>query len=168
MPRPVRVECYGRRRTLIRTFDPILNIFAWRNASASSCAVTSAYSFSQSGKRFVNVYRLVRTSVGEKELRAFVNEDEGGEYRRSVIAGYQTGYPEQAMQITQDLISGNKQNVGGSSFIRMTPAQCSNAMMLLIQIGDRTRELRALAYRSAWRQNGGGALQRLDLLRKIL
>ena len=59
-------------------------------------------------KRFVNVYRLLRASVGGPELADFVRRDGTGEYQVvQFLLAIQTGYPEQAMEIIGDLIDQN-------------------------------------------------------------
>jgi len=59
----------------------------------------------RAAKRFVNVYRLLRTTVGENEKTAFVAEDKQGEYQSvQLLLAVQTGYPNEAMEIIRDLI----------------------------------------------------------------
>lgn len=62
----------------------------------------------RAAKRFVNVYRLLRTSVNANERAAFVRENKDGEYRAvQLLLAIQTGYPEQATEIIRDLFEEN-------------------------------------------------------------
>ena len=64
----------------------------------------------RAAKRFVNVYRLLRTSVDANELEMFVTKNKGGEYQAvQLLLAIQTGYPNQAVEITDDLIEQKPQ-----------------------------------------------------------
>jgi hypothetical protein len=59
----------------------------------------------RAGKRFINIYRLLRASVEDKDRVAFVGDEKGGEYRAAlVLLGILTGYPEEATEILKALI----------------------------------------------------------------
>ncbi len=62
----------------------------------------------RAAKRFVNIYRLLRTTVTPNEMLSFVSEDKDGEYRAvQLLLAIQTGYPNQAVEIIRDLIEQN-------------------------------------------------------------
>ena len=64
----------------------------------------------RAAKRFVNVYRLLRTSVEANELETFVNKNKTGEYQAvQLLLAIQTGYPDQAAEVTDDLIEQKPQ-----------------------------------------------------------
>ncbi|MFL6314111.1 MAG: P-loop NTPase fold protein [Terriglobales bacterium] len=59
----------------------------------------------RAGKRFINIYRLLRASVEEKDLVAFVGDEKNGEFRAAlVLLGILTGYPEEATEILKALM----------------------------------------------------------------
>jgi hypothetical protein len=59
----------------------------------------------RAGKRFINIYRLLRASVADKDLVAFVGDEKNGEYRAAlVLLAILTGYPEEATEILKALI----------------------------------------------------------------
>jgi phospholipase C len=56
-------------------------------------------------KRFVNVYRLLRASLNNRELNDFIRQDGAGDYQVvQLLLAIQTGFPEQGMQIISDLL----------------------------------------------------------------
>ena len=64
----------------------------------------------RSGKRFINIYRLLRASVTENEQAAFVGDPQGGTCQIAMLLlGILTGYPEQATEILRKLIEGKPQ-----------------------------------------------------------
>jgi phospholipase C len=64
----------------------------------------------RAAKRFVNVYRLLRTLVSDSELAAFVGTGQIGDYQvLQLLLAIQTGYPEQAIQFIRDLPDQNPQ-----------------------------------------------------------
>jgi phospholipase C len=59
----------------------------------------------RAAKRFVNVYRLLRTSVSDQDLAGFLGSDGQGEYQAlQLLLAIQIGYPEQAIQIIEELV----------------------------------------------------------------
>jgi len=59
----------------------------------------------RAAKRTANVYRLLRCSITEEDLKNFVRPDETGEYRAAqLLLAIQVGYPDQAEQIISDLV----------------------------------------------------------------
>ncbi len=59
----------------------------------------------RAGKRFINIYRLVRASVEDQERRRFIGNDTGGEYQCALILlAMLTGYPSEATEILEELI----------------------------------------------------------------
>ncbi len=61
-------------------------------------------------KRFVNIYRLLRTSVAEKDRRAFIGSSAGGDYRAVLLLlAIQTGHPEEAATIIQMLLNESRE-----------------------------------------------------------
>ena len=59
----------------------------------------------RAGKRFINIYRLLRASVKEKERDAFVGSKEGGSYQTAMLLlAILTAYPDQATEIFRELI----------------------------------------------------------------
>jgi hypothetical protein len=59
----------------------------------------------RAAKRFVNIYRLLRTTVTASETLSLVSEDKDGEYKAvQLLLAIQTGYPNQAVEIIRDLI----------------------------------------------------------------
>jgi hypothetical protein len=66
----------------------------------------------RAGKRFINIYRLLRASVKDEERRRFVGDETGGEYQCAlVLLAMLTGYPSEATEILEALLkrehSGN-------------------------------------------------------------
>ena len=59
----------------------------------------------RAGKRFMNIYRLIRASVLERERVEFAGADEGGYYQCALLLlAILTGYPAEATEILRDLI----------------------------------------------------------------
>jgi len=59
----------------------------------------------RSGKRFINIYRLLRASVTEEERAEFSGDTQGGAYQAAMLLlAMLTGYPEQATEILRRLI----------------------------------------------------------------
>jgi len=59
----------------------------------------------RAAKRFVNVYRLLRTAVTTEEKDVFVTEDGTGEFQTvQLLLAMQTGYPDQTSVIVRNLI----------------------------------------------------------------
>jgi hypothetical protein len=59
----------------------------------------------RAGKRFINIYRLIRATVNERERSAFVGDVNGGEYQCAMLLlAILTGYPPEATAIFRDLI----------------------------------------------------------------
>ena len=59
----------------------------------------------RAGKRFINIYRLVRASVGDRERAAFIGDTKGGEHQCALILlAILTGHPVEATEILRDLI----------------------------------------------------------------
>jgi len=61
----------------------------------------------RAGKRFINIYRLLRASVKEGERGAFAGNAKGGPYQTAMaLLGVLTAHPNQATEIFRDLIEG--------------------------------------------------------------
>jgi hypothetical protein len=59
----------------------------------------------RAGKRFINIYRLLRASVEDKERDGFVGNDGGGEYQCALmLLAILTGYPAEATEILGTLL----------------------------------------------------------------
>ena len=60
----------------------------------------------RAGKRFVNIYRLIRASVGDRDRSLFVGDAaKGGEHRCALLLlAMLTGYPAEATEILGELI----------------------------------------------------------------
>ena len=60
----------------------------------------------RAGKRFVNIYRLIRASVGDRDRSLFIGDAaKGGEHRCALLLlGMLTGYPAEATEILGALI----------------------------------------------------------------
>jgi len=59
----------------------------------------------RAGKRFLNIYRLLRASVRKNELEAFAGNEQGGGYQiATLLLAILTGYPSQATEILRVLI----------------------------------------------------------------
>jgi phospholipase C len=64
----------------------------------------------RAAKRFVNIYRLLRTLVSDSELAAFLGTGQSADYQvLQLLLAIQTGYPEHAMQLIRDLPDQNPQ-----------------------------------------------------------
>jgi hypothetical protein len=62
-------------------------------------------------KRFVNIYRILRSSVTAGEEPSFVSADKDGDYKAvQLLLAIQTGYPNQAVEIIRDLIEQTPRN----------------------------------------------------------
>lgn len=58
----------------------------------------------RAAKRLVNIYRLLRTSIGETEMTQFLELKADGEFQAVLLLlAIQTGFPVQGMQIIRDL-----------------------------------------------------------------
>ncbi len=94
-----------QRTVLMRRFDP--NPKRLRLEERERQFILRLYGLipsPRSAKRFLNVYRLLRSSIGEGELEEFLGDEKTGEYQAvQLLLAIQTGYPEQAMQIIHDL-----------------------------------------------------------------
>jgi hypothetical protein len=59
----------------------------------------------RAGKRFINVYRLLRAAVTDRERDRFVGDEEVGEYQCALLLlAILTGYPSQATEILRALL----------------------------------------------------------------
>lgn len=59
----------------------------------------------RAGKRFINIYRLLRASVTEEERTEFLGDEKGGFYQAAMLLlATLTGYPEQATEILRRLM----------------------------------------------------------------
>ena len=59
----------------------------------------------RSGKRFINIYRLLRASATDAERAGFLESEQGGNYQAAmVLLAILTGYPQQAAEILRKLI----------------------------------------------------------------
>jgi hypothetical protein len=59
----------------------------------------------RAGKRFINIYRLLRASVEDQERHRFIGSETGGEYQCALILlAILTGYPSEATEILEGLI----------------------------------------------------------------
>jgi hypothetical protein len=59
----------------------------------------------RAGKRFINIYRLLRASVEDNERPKFMGNDAGGDYQCALmLLAILTGYPSEATEILEDLI----------------------------------------------------------------
>lgn len=59
----------------------------------------------RAGKRFINIYRLLRASVEDRERSAFIGEADGGEHQCVLLLlAILTGYPSEATEILHELI----------------------------------------------------------------
>ncbi len=59
----------------------------------------------RAGKRFINIYRLLRASVRDQERDAFAGDGKGGPYQTAMLLlAVLTGYPDQATEIFRELI----------------------------------------------------------------
>jgi hypothetical protein len=59
----------------------------------------------RAGKRFINIYRLLRASVKERERVAFLGDKQGGPYQAPMtLLAILTGYPDQAAEILRELV----------------------------------------------------------------
>jgi hypothetical protein len=64
-------------------------------------------------KRFVNVYRLLRASIDEKDWKAFIGEGDRGLHRPVlVLLGILMGYPQEATDILAAIIDGRTADNG--------------------------------------------------------
>ena len=62
----------------------------------------------RAGKRFINIYRLLRASVKQDERAAFIGEGNAGEHQCALLLlGILTGYPAEATEILRDLIQNS-------------------------------------------------------------
>jgi hypothetical protein len=68
----------------------------------------------RAGKRFINIYRLLRASVGTKEQDQFVGDQKRGEYQCALmLLAILTGYPAEATEILRTLIEGKHTETWG-------------------------------------------------------
>jgi hypothetical protein len=59
----------------------------------------------RAGKRFINIYRLIRASIKESERKKFVDDAGGGEYQAvQLLLAILTGHPAEATEILHELI----------------------------------------------------------------
>jgi hypothetical protein len=59
----------------------------------------------RAGKRFINIYRLLRASVKDAGRKRFIGSASGGEYQAvQILLAILTGYPAEATEILQNLI----------------------------------------------------------------
>jgi len=59
----------------------------------------------RAAKRFVNVYRLLRASVDDHKLQAFIGDANGGQHRAMLLLlAILIGYPAEATEILRDLL----------------------------------------------------------------
>jgi hypothetical protein len=59
----------------------------------------------RAGKRFVNIYRLLRASVEDKERADFVGDTTGGDYQAALLLlAILTGFPSQATELFRALV----------------------------------------------------------------
>ena len=59
----------------------------------------------RAGKRFVNIYRLIRATVGDGERNAFIGTSSGGEHQCALLLlAILTGYPAEATEMLEELI----------------------------------------------------------------
>jgi len=64
----------------------------------------------RSGKRFINIYRLLRASVTESERPGFAGDAQGGTYQAAMLLlAILTGYPQEATEILRRLIEEKPQ-----------------------------------------------------------
>lgn len=68
----------------------------------------------RAGKRFINIYRLLRASVPDSERKAFIGNTNSGDYRAvQMLLAILTGYPAEATKILGKLIEEpHKENWG--------------------------------------------------------
>jgi hypothetical protein len=72
----------------------------------------------RAGKRFINIYRLLRASVKAEELAAFEGNESGGPYRSAMLLlAILTAYPNQAGEIALQLMGRTTSNENWSSFL---------------------------------------------------
>jgi hypothetical protein len=79
----------------------------------------------RAGKRFINIYRLLRASVDNAEYPAFIGTDASGEYQCALLLlGMLTGYPEEATEILETLIRDRPKGTWGDflNSIKLTAA----------------------------------------------
>jgi hypothetical protein len=70
----------------------------------------------RAGKRFINIYRLLRASVKPEELTAFQGNEGGGPFQSAMLLlGILTSHPHQAAEMFQKLIE-DKPNGSWASF----------------------------------------------------
>jgi phospholipase C len=59
----------------------------------------------RAGKRFINIYRLIRASVDDRERSVFVGDTKGGEYQCALLLlAILTGHPGEATEVLRELI----------------------------------------------------------------
>lgn len=79
-------------------------------------------------KRFVNIYRLLRTSVAEEDRRGFIGSRDGGGYRSVLLLlAIQTGHPEEAATIIQMLLNESRERPWWE-FIESLRPRCQTPM----------------------------------------
>lgn len=62
----------------------------------------------RAGKRFINIYRLLRASAKSDELTTFEGDDKGGPYQSAMLLlGMLTAHPEQATEVFRRLMQGD-------------------------------------------------------------
>ena len=65
----------------------------------------------RAAKRFVNVYRLLRASVGDDQWDSFIGDASGGSYRPVLLLlAILTGYPAEATEILRAILEGRATN----------------------------------------------------------
>jgi KAP family P-loop domain/TIR domain/Clp amino terminal domain, pathogenicity island component len=68
----------------------------------------------RAGKRFINIYRLLRASVKDSERKKFIGSANGGDYQAvQILLAILTGYPAEATEILQKLIEGKHPETWG-------------------------------------------------------
>src|SRR5258708_1524410 len=79
----------------------------------------------RAGKRFINIYRLLRASVEDRERIGFVGSDSGGEYQCALmLLAILTGYPVEATEILEALIKEQHKESWGT-FLESVKAKVS-------------------------------------------
>jgi len=71
----------------------------------------------RTGKRFINIYRLIRASLEETELATFVGPQEEYQVVQTLLA-ILTGYPAEATEILKELIEGKVPSDSWGTFLR--------------------------------------------------
>ena len=65
----------------------------------------------RAAKRFVNVYRLLRASIGDDQWDSFIGDASGGLYRPVLLLlAILTGYPAEATEILRAILEGRATN----------------------------------------------------------